>query len=386
MRLTPRSSGPEDEAARTPSRSSPDRDLSRPRVGLALSGGGFRATAFGLGALRALHDRDVLNDVNVVSGISGGSLLAAMWAYGPADFDDFDTTVVDLLRSGLQRELLRRAIAPGLAGTNLLSNLNALPGTHRTRNSTRTEALVDALTARGFGAKTLTEVTHPGTDVVISATDLSTGNAVRFGSRTTSCSPHGRTTDTVPVADAVAASAAFPVLLPHLSRSYTFTRNDGTTHRETMLMTDGGVYDNLGLSPLMPGRSKVHTSHAYDLDYLIAVDAGIGRVAPRPPNRWPGRMARSFGIAHTREQDGLRARIHDAHEHGQIVGFVYSYLGLRDRLLPFIVPDLVPREAVFAYPTNFAALAPVDLDALSTRGEQLTRVLIDAYCPRLGSN
>lgn len=38
----------------------------RPRVGLAFSGGGFRATAFGLGALRALHDRGVLPDVRVV--------------------------------------------------------------------------------------------------------------------------------------------------------------------------------------------------------------------------------------------------------------------------------------------------------------------------------
>ena len=58
----------------------------RPRIGLALSGGGFRATAFGLGALRALYDRGVLDDVTVVSGISGGSLLAAMWAYGPGSF------------------------------------------------------------------------------------------------------------------------------------------------------------------------------------------------------------------------------------------------------------------------------------------------------------
>ena len=50
------------------------------RVGLALSGGGFRATAFGLGCLRALHDTGVLSKVTVVSGISGGSLLAALWA------------------------------------------------------------------------------------------------------------------------------------------------------------------------------------------------------------------------------------------------------------------------------------------------------------------
>ncbi|MFD9734962.1 patatin-like phospholipase family protein [Umezawaea sp. NPDC059074] len=57
-----------------------------PAVGLALSGGGPRAIAFGLGCMRALHDCDVLRHVRVVSGISGGSVLAAMWAYGPTTF------------------------------------------------------------------------------------------------------------------------------------------------------------------------------------------------------------------------------------------------------------------------------------------------------------
>ncbi|CDZ87473.1 patatin-like phospholipase family protein [Rhodococcus ruber] len=83
-----------------------------PRIGLALSGGGFRATAFGLGCLRALHDRDLLRHVRVVSGISGGSLLAAMWAYGPESFDEFDDTVTSLLRQGLQFELVKRATSP----------------------------------------------------------------------------------------------------------------------------------------------------------------------------------------------------------------------------------------------------------------------------------
>ena len=95
------------------------------RIGLALSGGGFRATAFGLGALRALHDRDVLDKINVVSGISGGSLLTAMWAYGPQRFDEFDDTVTALLRGGLQAELARRAFTPHAAWRATLSTMGA---------------------------------------------------------------------------------------------------------------------------------------------------------------------------------------------------------------------------------------------------------------------
>ncbi len=363
------------------------RSVERPRVGLAVSGGGFRATAFGLGALRALHDRGVLPDVRVVSGISGGSLLTAMWAYGPEDFSEFDSTVTDILSRGLQMELAKRNFTPRRTMANSLSATSAaLPGgKNRPRRSSRTEALVDTLASRPFGVKEMAQVTHPDLSTVISATDLSTGNAVRFGSEVSSCSPHGAIVGPVPVADAVAASAAFPVLLPQLNRTYTFARTDGTQHTETMLMTDGGVYDNLGLSPLLPGRSRQHTSHVYDLDYMIAVDAGPGRTAPRAPNFMLGRLKRSFEIAHTRNQDGSRARVHELAAAGHVKGFVYSYLGMRDSRIPIPIADLVERQQVATYPTNFARMAPADLQAITTRGEQLTRALIELYCPALGT-
>lgn len=359
----------------------------RPTVGLALSGGGFRATAFGLGALRALHDRGVLPDVRVVSGISGGSLLTAMWAYGPEEFGKFDSTVTDLLGRGLQVELAKRTFTPRRTMANILSAASAaLPGgKNRPRQSSRTEALVDTLASRPFGVKEMAQVTHSELSTVISATDLSTGNAVRFGSDISSCSPHGAIIGSVPVADAVAASAAFPVLLPQLNRTYTFTRADGTQHIKTMSMTDGGVYDNLGISPLLPGRSRQHTSHVYDLDYIIAVDAGPGRTAPRAPNFMLGRLKRSFEIAHTRNQDGSRARVHELAAAGHVKGVVYSYLGMRDSHLPIPIADLVEREQVAAYPTNFARMAPTDLQAVAIRGEQLTRALIEFYCPQLGT-
>jgi predicted acylesterase/phospholipase RssA len=255
----------------------------RPRIGLALSGGGFRATVFGLGALRALHDRGVLGDVTVVSGISGGSLLAAMWAYGPESFTEFDTSVTSLVTAGLQWEIARRAAAPRAVLADVASLTRGVAGKPfgGQRSFTRTEALVQALAARPFGRRQLRDVTSPGLATVISATDLGTGNAVRFGSEISSLSSVGDITDPVPVADAVAASAAFPALLPHLSRAYTFTRRDGTQERRALRMTDGGVYDNLGLTPLLPQRSAAHTSHVYDLDYIIAVDAGQGRWSAR---------------------------------------------------------------------------------------------------------
>jgi predicted acylesterase/phospholipase RssA len=322
--------------------------------------------------------------VRVVSGISGGSLLAAMWAYGPADFKAFDVSVTDLLQQSLQKELARRALTPRRTAGNIGSLFAALAPGGGPRHSSRTEALVDALAARGFGANDMGAVTHPGLSTIISATDLSTGNAVRFGSEASSCSPLGQITNPVPVADAVAASAAFPLLLPALNRAYTFRQSDGTEHTRTVVMTDGGVYDNLGLTPLLPGRSRRFTSHVYDLDYLVAVDAGPGRTAPRAPNFMVGRLKRSFEIAHNRNQDGSRARVHELARAGLLDGFVYTYLGMRDDRLPTHIADLVPRDAVSAYPTNFARMTTPDLQAITTRAEQLTRTLIDYYCPALG--
>jgi len=107
-----------------------------PRVELAISGGGFRATAFGLGCLRALHDRGVLDHVTVIPGVSGGSLAAALWAYGPTHFDEFDAFTVDLLRRGLQLELAARAFTPTAVGRNLTTLARSLlPGSLGSRRT-----------------------------------------------------------------------------------------------------------------------------------------------------------------------------------------------------------------------------------------------------------
>jgi predicted acylesterase/phospholipase RssA len=48
-----------------------------PKLGLALSGGGFRATLFHLGVVRFLRDAGALRDVTDIASVSGGSILAA---------------------------------------------------------------------------------------------------------------------------------------------------------------------------------------------------------------------------------------------------------------------------------------------------------------------
>ncbi len=51
----------------------------RPKLGLALSGGGFRASLFHLGVLRRLAELDLLRHVSALSTVSGGSIVGALY-------------------------------------------------------------------------------------------------------------------------------------------------------------------------------------------------------------------------------------------------------------------------------------------------------------------
>lgn len=306
-----------------------------------------------------------------------------MWAYGPERFEEFDDTVTKLLRTGLQAELTRRAFAPHAVGRAIASTALAI-GTRQERSYSRTDALVEALAARGFGSKLITEVTHADTETVISSTDMKTGNAVRFGSVESACSPYGKIRDHVTVAEAVASSAAFPLLLPALHREYEFQDRNNALRHKKLVMTDGGVYDNLGLAPLLPGRSSQYSSHVFHLDYIVAVDAGRGRSERSVARFMVGRMAQSFDITHTKSQDAARSRVHSARQNAELKGLVHIYLGMRDERLPVPLADFVPRSQVQDYPTNFASMKATDLDAISIRGEQLTRTLLATYTPGMG--
>jgi predicted acylesterase/phospholipase RssA len=65
------------------------------KVGLALSGGGFRASLYHIGVLAALAERDVLRHVEVLSCVSGGSIIGALYYL----------KVRDLLQSKAEEEI-----------------------------------------------------------------------------------------------------------------------------------------------------------------------------------------------------------------------------------------------------------------------------------------
>jgi NTE family protein len=377
------------------------------RIGLALSGGGSRAIAFHLGCLRALHDRGCLVHVDVVSAVSGGSVIAGMYAYSNDRFGEFDARVVSLLRHGLLGSVVRRTFLsrhlPAILATALLSGAAAFAADlargslgsrfkHFSRVRppwvrwvSRTSALEAALRDLLFSDALVTAPRRNDIQVVINACELRTGTAFRFGNIESSCWRFGKISgNRVRISEAVAASAAYPVILPAIDRIFTFEDRQGRETMHRVLLTDGGVYDNLGTSCLEPGRSTEFGYPPCELEYVIACDAGGGQFGEENlPYGWPARMIRSFETVFRMSQNGSRSRLHQYAASGQLKGFIMPYLGQQDSSLDYQPPDLVRRDEVKDYPTNFSPMKQRDIDLLALRGEQLTRLLLDRYCPEL---
>ena len=383
-------------------------------IGLALSGGGSRAVAFHLGCLRALHDLDLLPRVQVVSGVSGGAVLASMYAYSLDSFAEFDRRVVEFLSRGLVLKTACKALTPkilvsggvtlsvsgslALASDMARAALGTLLGVLGFRGHRRPDfvdriqaplprwasistAFRDALRDGVVGHARLTDARRDALEVVINACELRTGTAFRFGSRETGCWRYGKVTNSdILVADAVAASAAYPIFLPALHARYDFEKRDGGRVQESVVLTDGGVFDNLGVTCMEPKRSSEFGYNTYNPEVIISCDAGPGILSDHVrPYWWSTRVARSYETVFRKLQNGAYRRMHEYAEHRDIDAFALIYLGQQDERLPYVPPDLVRRNEVNGYPTDFSPMPSDAIARLTKRGEQLARILVHRY-------
>jgi predicted acylesterase/phospholipase RssA len=192
---------------------------------LAFSGGGTRAAAFsygvleGLGAVRYRSDaggeRVLLDDVDVISSVSGGSFTAAHYAlFGTQGFRAFEE---NFLYRNIQGALIGRALAPWNWARLLRSDYS--------RIDLAADLYDDAL-FHGATFSTLLELPRRRPYLLLNATDMTLGARFEFTQDQfdllcSNLSP-------VPVARAVAASSAFPVLLSPLTlRNYSGGACDG---------------------------------------------------------------------------------------------------------------------------------------------------------------
>ena len=191
--------------------------------------------------------------------------------------------------------------------------------------------------------------------------------------------------DRISVAQAAAASAAHPLAFPAYDLVETFVHRDGSEHEQRVILTDGGVYDNLGTSALLPGRSRYISTNVSDPhDWIIACDAGRGLFdGTSRPYWYAGRVKQSFDSTYRRAQDADRSKLFELNnQHGPVKGFVVAMLGMDDDNLPLPDPNLVPRDQVTGFKTDLSALTPTEVNLLTLRGQQIMGALVAHYGPR----
>jgi NTE family protein len=241
-------------------------------TGLALSGGGFRAALFHLGSLWRLNELGQLKSVGEITSVSGGSITSAYLGLRWKDLNFADNGIADNYVQEIippVRALCTKTIdfAPVLAG---IIDPFFRPVEHVAASYGK------AL----FGNKTLQDLPSDdkGPRFTIYATNLRTGTDVRFSKPYLADYQLGRIDyPQVPLATAVAASCAIPpILCPMIIKFNPAEWKDWETGtdsgdinpelkqklRSALYLTDGGVYDNLGLERIWDRYATVLVSDA----------------------------------------------------------------------------------------------------------------------------
>ena len=332
------------------------RERERAGTALCLSGGGYRAMMFHAGALHRLNEHGYLPRLTFVASVSGGSIAAGVLAlawrhlrFDPATgrAADFDERVLDPLRAMARREIDRPSVIGGLL-------------TPRQRIS---ERVADAYREHLFGDATLQDLPD-APRFVFCATNLQTTSLFRFSKRYVADYRLGLARSLpVPLAVAVGASSAFP---PYLSPATLRIPADAWDPavpqelpegvRDPIVLTDGGVYDNLGLEPVIKRCTEI----------LVSNGGGYVGHPARIPVDWVRHLQRVSGVVDHQVRSLRKRMLVEGYLRGDYRG---AYWGLRSAVadygladpLPF--PDARARELA-AIPTRLSRLPDADVEDL----------------------
>ena len=369
------------------------KNANTPKIGLCLSGGGSRAMAFHLGCLRALHKHGILNKTSLISTVSGGSVIGAIYAYSNDSFEEFTARVTQQLESGFQEEgdnnipfsnmtfFSKLKMAFSVCGVALFSPKKEEKLAKIIEDKFyRAEELAAVFEEKLYQGKKLSSDTRDGLEITINACELSTNTAFRFSNKVINNWVLGEASaDSVSLAEAVAASAAYPILLSTMNKHFEFEK-DGVKEKKEAFLTDGGVYENQGITALFPDRSAEYSYPHYHFDYIIACDADANRPLPRQPiSNLLDKFRECLSTLTSRISAMNFKVLYEYESTGKIKGFVLARLNTEDEKILSKDDKFVPYTQVANYPTDFKAMRKEDIELFSNRGEQITDSFVKQY-------
>jgi len=268
-----------------------------PGIGLALSGGGFRATLFHVGSLWRLNELGVLGRLARISSVSGGSITAALLGlrWSQVGFQNGVASGFQSLVVGPLRDFCGLSIDVVAVGEGAL-----LPW------KDASDVVRGKYEEHLLGTATLQDLPD-APRFVLNSTNFATGRDFRFSKPYAGDYRIGLVRNpTFHLSLATAASSAFPPFLSPVTLDLdpaSFEKTDGAdlygqlAYRQKIRLTDGGVYDNLGLETVWNR-----------LDTILCSDAG----APFRPSfdfdaAWHQQALRALDVA-TDQSRALRKR------------------------------------------------------------------------------
>jgi NTE family protein len=289
-----------------------------PGVALCLSGGGYRAMLFHVGAIWRLNELGYLPKLDRVSSVSGGSITAGVLGlnWRRLQFGD-DGLAGNLNQQFVQplRKLASKTIDKGAVLRGIL-----LPGTISDR-------VAGSYRKHVFGEASL-QALPDRPRFVINATSMQTGALWRFSKPYMADYRVGmvRNPD-VELAVAVAASSAFPPILSPVELDLDPDSFDpaerGPLHEPPYttnpVLSDGGVYDNLGLETAWKRYTTI----------LVSDGGGKMGAQPKPKHDWARHAYRTLGVIDTQVRNLRKRQVVASYLNGDRQG---TYWGIRSHI------------------------------------------------------
>jgi NTE family protein len=311
-------------------------------VALCLSGGGYRAMLFHVGVVWRLHDAGWLQRLDRVSSVSGGSIAAGALAlaWPRLDAEGIESAFVAPVRALAGRTIDATSVIAGALTSATIS-----------------ERVAEAYRRHVFGDATLQDLPD-APRFVINATSVQSGALFRFSKPYMADWRVGRVNSpTIALADAVAASSAFPPVLSPCEldlRDVDWVDEEGNDlghgeYRERAVLSDGGVYDNLGLETAWKACRTV----------LVSDAGGQMAAEPDPDHDWGRHLFRVLGVIDNQVRSLRKRQCVQAFISGERLG---AYWGIRTDIADFGLDDPLPapHEATMALAMISTRLARLD--------------------------
>lgn len=363
-------------------------------IGLALSGGGMRAAIFHLGLLGRLASEDLLERVTFVSTVSGGSLgMGLVYSLSgkrwPASREFLGTIAPRARRLMTRTDLQVDAIL-------------RLPRRPQHLLYGRAKVLAESIEKR-WGVEGLVSELPDEPRWIINATTYESGKNWRFMRKRMGDYKLNHTPDPAfPLASAMAASAAFPILIGPLvlrTRGFAWARFTGESRHATLPtesevpsihLWDGGVYDNLGVEPLFKSGGRYRD----EFNFLVVSDASTPLGVERP---LPFRRARRLINIAMDQVRSLRSRQLVAHfashpnsgaylKAGNAARYILEQAGIDEEEVAAVVTSCLSEkdaELALGHKTTLRRPSQEQFDRLYRHGWEVADCTLSAYNPTL---